>query len=173
MGTSWTKRKTEATLAAGRGWKSEVWTLDLRPWTLGFSRQVFADTLDGVALVIVQGEEFESIAESLAVANDGADFDGVRSERQRDFKRDDFSRLEAAGEGCADSILAHFSGASPAGAEFSGLEHLHLQADVDDEAGKAARELRLASRHIRGSVRASCVSRSGGGLSFLLVVHAS
>ena len=107
---------------------------------LGLGGEVVADAADGVALLIVQGEEFESVAEALAVADDGADFDGIRSEGQRNFESDDFAGFEAAGESGADAVLAHFGGASPTGAEFSGLKHFDLQADVNDETREAARE---------------------------------
>ena len=49
--------------------------------SLAFGGQVLADALDGVALTIVEGEEFKSVAQALAVANDGADFDGIGRER--------------------------------------------------------------------------------------------
>jgi len=48
---------------------------------LGFGGEVLADALDGVALAVVEGEEFESVAEALAVADDGADFDGIGRKR--------------------------------------------------------------------------------------------
>ena len=44
---------------------------------LGAAGEVFADAVDGVALAFVQGEEFETVAQALAVADDGANFDGI------------------------------------------------------------------------------------------------
>ena len=64
---------------------------------LGFGGQVLADALDGVALAVVEGEEFESVAQALAVADDGADFDGIGREGQRNFESDDLSGFETAG----------------------------------------------------------------------------
>src|SRR6266516_1719923 len=43
--------------------------------------EVLADAFDGVALAIVQREEFEAVAQPLAIADDGADFDGIGRER--------------------------------------------------------------------------------------------
>jgi len=141
---------------------------------LGLGREVLADAHDGVALAVVEGEEFESVAEALAVANDGADFDGIGRKGQGNFQSDDLAGFEAAGKGGADAVLAHFGGASPASAELSGLKHFDLQAYVDDEAGKAASEGDLARRRIGGNTRAaSGVGSSGGGLSFFVFTHAS
>jgi hypothetical protein len=44
---------------------------------LRFGGEVVADAADGVALGGIQGEEFEAVAEALAVADNGADFDGI------------------------------------------------------------------------------------------------
>jgi hypothetical protein len=44
----------------------------------GFGGQVLAHPLDGVALALIQRQEFESVFQALAVAYDGADFNGVR-----------------------------------------------------------------------------------------------
>jgi hypothetical protein len=107
---------------------------------LGFGGQVLADTLEGVALAVVEGEEFEAVAESLTVANDGPNSDGIRSQGQRNVESDDFAGFEAAGKRGADTVLTQFGGASPAGAELTGLEHLDLQADVDGEAGESSGE---------------------------------
>jgi len=93
---------------------------------LTFGGEVLADTLNGIALAVVEGEEFESVSESLAVADNGADFDGIGRQGQRNVQRHNFTGIEAAGEGGANAILAHFGGASPAGAELSGLEHFDL-----------------------------------------------
>src|SRR5579859_7982204 len=104
-------------------WKVErqagLWA-DCSARNSGLGGEVVADAADGVALVIVESEEFESVAEALAVTHDGPDFDGIRSEGQRNLERDNFARLEAAGESGADAILAHFGGASPTVAEFAG-----------------------------------------------------
>src|SRR5690348_1181992 len=108
---------------------------------LCFGGEVVADAADGVALVVVEGEEFESVTQALAIAHDGTHFDGIGREGQGNFQSHNLARLEAAGESGADAVLAHFGGASPAGAEFSRLKHFDLQADVDDKTGKAAREL--------------------------------
>jgi hypothetical protein len=121
---------------------------------LGFGGEVLADALDSIALAVVEGEEFETVAQALAVTDDGADFDGIGRKGQRDFDGNDLAGFEVAGEGGADAVLAHFGGASPAGAELSGLKHLDLQADVDDEAGKAAGEGDLAGRGVAGRTRA-------------------
>src|SRR5579872_4878285 len=103
----------------------------------GFGGQILADALDGVALGVVQGEKFEAVAKALAIADDGANLDGIWRQWQRDFKRDDLSGFEAAGESGADAVLSHFSGAAPTGAELAILKHFDLQANVDGEAGKA------------------------------------
>ena len=96
----------------------------------------------------------KSVAEALAVADDGADFDGIGREGQGNFESDDLAGFEASGERGADAVLAHFGGASPAGAEFSGLKHFDLQAHVDGEAGKAAGKGDLGGRGIAGHTSA-------------------
>ena len=111
---------------------------------LGFGGEVVADAADGVALLVVEGEEFESVTEALAIADDGAHFDGIGREGQRNFEGDDLAGFEAAGEGGADAVLTHFGGTPPTVAEFPSLEHFDLQADVDDKTGKAAREVNFA-----------------------------
>ena len=50
-------------------------------WSLAFGGQVLADALDGVALTIVEGEEFKSVAQALAVAHNGPHFDGIGRQR--------------------------------------------------------------------------------------------
>ncbi|SPE28494.1 hypothetical protein SBA2_40056 [Acidobacteriia bacterium SbA2] len=132
-----------------------------------------ADALDGVALAVVEGEEFESVAQALAVADNGADLDGIGREGQRNFESDDLAGFETAGEGGTDAVLTHFGGTSPAGAEFSSLKHLDLQADIDDEAGKAAGEGNFAGRCVGRYTRAATgVGGTGGsGLSFLVFAH--
>ena len=89
--------------------------------------------------MIVQGQKLEAIAEALAVADNGTNLDGIGCKGKRDIECDDFAGLETAGEGSADAVLAHLGGASPTAAEFSGLEHFDLQADVDGKTRKAAR----------------------------------
>ena len=64
---------------------------------LGFGGEVVADAVDGVALGVVQGEEFESVAQALAVAHNSPHFDGIRRQGQGDFQRDDLSGFKAAG----------------------------------------------------------------------------
>ena len=143
---------------------------------LGFGGQVLADALDGVALAVVEGEEFESVAQALAVADDGADFDGIGRKGQRNFKSNDFAGFEASGESGADAVLSHFGGASPAGAEFSGLKHLDLQADVDGEAGKAASEGSLLAGARRApACRFPSSAAAAAALAFfsLLMTHDS
>ena len=58
----------------------------------------FADAADHLALDVVESEEFETVAQALAVADDGADFQGIGTEGKRDFEGDDFSGFEFAGE---------------------------------------------------------------------------
>src|SRR5579859_1140835 len=132
-------------------WKVErqagLWA-DCSARNLGLGGEVVADAADGVALVIVESEEFESVAEALAVTHDGPHFDGIRSEGQRDLQSYNLAGLKAAGECGADAILAHFGGASPTVAEFSSLKHFDLQADVNDEPRDAARELNLAGTRL-------------------------
>jgi len=72
---------------------------------LGFGGEIFADAADGISLSFVEGEKFESVAQALAIADDGADFDGIRSKRQRDFESDDFAGFEAAGKSGANAVL--------------------------------------------------------------------
>lgn len=144
----------------------------MKPLCLG--GEVLADAEDGVALSVVEGEEFESVAEALAVADDGADLDGIGREGQRNFESDDLAGFEAAGESSTDAVLAHFCGASPARAELSGLKHFDLQSYVDDEAGEAASKGNLASGRIGRNTRAaSGVGGSSSGLSFFIFTHAS
>ena len=139
---------------------------------LAFAGEILADALDSVALAIVEGQEFESVAEALAVAHDGADFDGIGGEGQGNLESDDLARLEAPRERGADSVLAHFGGSSPASAEFSGLEHLDLQAHVDGVARKTAAKCDPGGRGIaRQTSAGSCVYGSGGGLSFFASTH--
>jgi hypothetical protein len=141
---------------------------------LGSAGEVVADALDGVALVVVEGEEFEAVAQALAVADDGSDFDGIGSEWEGNFEGDDFAGFEAAGEGGADAVLTHFGGASPAGAELAGLKHFDLQADVDNETRETAGEGDLAGRSIGGDTGAGsgigCAS--GGSFGLLVFTHA-
>src|SRR5579884_76165 len=101
---------------------------------LGLGGQVLADALDGVALSVIQGQKFEAVAQTLSVADNGADFDGIRCKGKRDFESDDLAGFQAASEGCPYAILAHFGGASPARTKFAGLEHFDLQTNIDDEA---------------------------------------
>src|ERR1035437_5680186 len=125
--------------------------------------EVLADALDGVALAVVEGEEFESVAEALAVADDGADFDGIGRKGQGNFQSDDLAGFEASRECGADAVLAHFGGSSPTGAELSGLKHLDLQAHVNGEARKAAGIGGLGGRGIaRGKRARNRVGGSGG-----------
>src|ERR1019366_932194 len=100
--------------------------------------EVLADALNGVALAVVEGEEFKSVAEALEVEDDGADFYGVGGEGQGNTESEDLSGFEASRECGADAVLAHFGGSSPTGAELSGLKHLDLKAHVNGEARKAA-----------------------------------
>jgi hypothetical protein len=118
------------------------------PLTSGLVGEHFADTLEDVALLGVEREELESVAQALTEADDGADFKRVRTERKRDFEGNDFTAFQFAGEGCADAILTEFSGASPAIAKFSALKHAHLHPDIDSEAWEAAASFgsRLRSR---------------------------
>jgi hypothetical protein len=142
---------------------------------LGFTGEVFADAEDGVALASVEGEEFETVAQALAVADDGADFDGIGRQGQGNFEGDDFAGFKAAGEGGPDAILAHFGRASPAGAEFSCLKHFDLQADVDDEAWEAPSKGDFGGWGVGGQTGAGSRvgSASGGGLSFFFFTHKS
>ena len=57
---------------------------------LGFGGEIFADAANSVPLAIVQSEEFEAVAQALAVANDGSYFDRIRSEWERDIESYDF-----------------------------------------------------------------------------------
>src|ERR1700722_4132938 len=98
----------------------------------------FADAGDGVALGIAEGEEFETVAEALTIADDGADFQGIGAEGQRNVEGNDFATFEFSGEGGADTILTEFSRASPTGAELAILEHADLHADIHGIARIAA-----------------------------------
>ena len=98
----------------------------------------FADAADDVTLIVIEGEELKTVAQTLAITDDGAHFQGIGAERQRNFERNDFSGFEVAGEGGADAILTEFGGASPAGAEFAVLKHADLEAGIDGEARKTA-----------------------------------
>jgi hypothetical protein len=98
----------------------------------------FADTADDVTLIVIEGEELKTVAQALAITDDGAHFQGIGTEGQRNFERNDFSGFEVAGEGGADAILTEFGGASPASAEFAVLKHADLEAGIDGEARKTA-----------------------------------
>src|SRR5579872_4066990 len=82
-------------------WKVErqagLWA-DCSARNLGLGGEVIADAADGVALVIVESEEFESVAQTLAVTHDGAHLDGIRSEGQRDLESHNLAGFETAGE---------------------------------------------------------------------------
>ena len=139
---------------------------------LGFGGEIFADAANSVALAIVQSEEFEAVAQALAVANDGSYFDRIRSERERDIESYDFPGLEAAGQSGADTVLTHFGRTSPAIAEFSCLEHFDLQPDIDRETGKAPGELDFSARTMsRSSAGGLGGSRCGAG--FFVSAHAA
>lgn len=43
----------------------------------GLGSEVVADAVDSDALGVIEGEEFEAVAETLDVTNDGANFDGI------------------------------------------------------------------------------------------------
>ncbi len=75
-----------------------------------------------------------------------ADFQGIGTERQGNFKGDDFSAFEIAGKCGADAILAEFGGASPTIAEFAALKHAHLEANIDGKAWIAALACRFRGR---------------------------
>src|SRR5215472_3991644 len=139
--------------------------------SLGFGCEIVADAADGVTLVLVQREEFESVAQTLAIADDGADFDGIRRERQRNFEGDDFSRFEAAGQSGTNTVLTHLSRASPAAAKFPRLKHFHLQANVNREARKTASVRYFAPAGARTGDRGGLLIR-GSGSGFFVVTHA-
>jgi len=140
--------------------------------SLGLRGEIFANAADRVALVIVQREEFKSVAQALPISHDRANFDRIRSQRQRDFQRDDLARLEAPREGGTDTILPHLSRASPARPEFPRLKHLYLQPDINHESGEASGVLNFSGRSLG---RRSCagVSACGSGDSFLVFAHAN
>src|ERR1700739_1695541 len=117
---------------------------------LALAGEIFADAADGIALAIVEGEEFETVAKSLAIADNGAHLDGIGCKRQGNVQGNDLAGVEAAGERGAEAILSHLGGASPAGAEFSGLKHFDLEADIDGKAGIAACKLGLSRRAASG-----------------------
>ena len=143
------------------------------PFTSGLGGEVFADSADGVALALVQGQEFEAVAKSLAIADNGANLDGIRSERQGDVESDDLTWFEAAGESGSDSVLANFGGTSPAGTEFPRLKHFDLQADIDRETGEAPGEIGFSARPMAGGSAGSCSCSSGSGPGFILSAHAN
>ena len=105
----------------------------------GFAGEHFADASDGFTLGVSKGEEFEAVAEAVAIAHDGADFQWVGAEGQGNFEGDDFAFLEFPGESGADAILTEFGGVSPAVLEVAVLEHADVHAGVDGKTGKAAR----------------------------------
>ena len=69
--------------------------------------QVLADPLDGVALGCVHSEEFEPVAQSLGVAHDRPQFDGIRRQRQGNLKGHDLAGFQVAGESRAYAVLAY------------------------------------------------------------------
>ena len=68
-------------------------------FVVGFAGEHFADAADRLALGIGEGEEFETVAQAIAIAHDGADLQRVRAERQGNFEGDDFPFLQFSGEG--------------------------------------------------------------------------
>ena len=94
-----------------------------------------ADTADGFALRFAERKELETVAQALTIADDGADFQRIRTEGQRNIERYNLAGFQFAGERCADAILTHFSGASPTGAEFAALKHADLETGVEGKAG--------------------------------------
>jgi hypothetical protein len=123
----------------GLQWLNRPMTQSLNCPGLAFAGEHFADSMDHVALVIGDGEEFEAVTQALAVADDGTNFQSEAVDRQRNLQGDDFAGFEVAGECSADAVLAEFGGASPATAEFAILEHADLHAGIDGEAREAAR----------------------------------
>ncbi len=98
----------------------------------------FADATNGFALGFAESKELETVAQALTIADDGADFQRIRTEGQRNIERYNLAGFQFAGERGADAILTHFSGASPTGAEFAALKHADLQTGIDDKAGVTA-----------------------------------
>ena len=104
----------------------------------GFCGEDFADAAEHFALGVVKGEEFETVAQAVAITDDSANFQWVGTKRQRNLERNDFAGLKLAGESGADAVLAQFGGASPTILEFSGLKHADLHAGVNGKARVAA-----------------------------------
>src|ERR1700692_2537847 len=90
--------------------------------------------MEHFALGGVEGEEFEAVAQAVAITDDSANFQWVGTERQRNLERNNFTGLKLAGESGADAILAEFGSTSPTTLKFSGLEHAALPAGVDGKA---------------------------------------
>ena len=61
----------------------------------------------------LESEEFESVAQALAIADDGAHFNGIWSKRQRNFQSDNFTGFEAACESGSYAVLSHFRWSVP------------------------------------------------------------
>jgi hypothetical protein len=96
----------------------------------GFVGQHVADAGDHIALVDGEGEEFEAVAEAVAVTHDRPYFQGIWTEGKRNLEGDDLSGFEFAGEGSSNAVLADFGGVSPAILKFSVLEHADMQAGI-------------------------------------------
>ena len=97
-----------------------------------------ADAGDHIALVYGEGEEFEAVAEAVAVTHDRPHFQRIWTERERNFEGDDFAGFEFAGKRSSNAVLANFGGVSPAIFKFSVLEHADMHAGVEGEARIAA-----------------------------------
>jgi hypothetical protein len=95
-----------------------------------FVGQHVADAGDHIALVGCEGEEFEAVAEAVAITDDCPHFQRIWTERKRNLEGDDFAGFEFAGERGSDAVLADFGGVSPAILKFSVLEHADMQAGI-------------------------------------------
>ena len=104
----------------------------------GFGGEDFADAVEHFALGVIKGEELEAVAQAFAVTDDGANFQRVRTEGQRNLKRNNFTGGKLAGKRGANAILTEFSGAPPTTMEFPALKHANLHAGINGEALKTA-----------------------------------
>ena len=108
----------------------------------------------GVSLLLLgYDEEFESAAQAVAIADDGAEFHELRRKGDGELQRYDFAGVQLAAEGCADAVLADFVGSAPAGGGCTVAKHRDLDARVKAITGEAAQSpLRFGRRLSGGSI---------------------
>src|ERR1700689_1108777 len=81
----------------------------------GGGRQDDAELAKSGSLLVGHDQKFESAAQAVTVADDGAQLDDIGSKREGKLERNNFTGLQLSAEGCSDAVLADFIGAAPVG----------------------------------------------------------